>query len=469
MLVNTQSHRAIAWSALAVVLLGASSGAAQSPFSQQVESLLQHPGGLTADHAAARARSLSYDVQARRAEAAAAATRVVQAELGLVPRVAARATYTRVSDVGVQSFGDGLGFTYPSDNFGVQVEVVVPVSDYVLRVGKQWSSAKHSAKAAALMASATEAAAATNARLAYYAWARARLRVQVALAALELTRQHLADAKAGLAAGRASQADVMQIEAKYAEKEVLVARAKSAIVVEHERLRLMLHDPLRTSYEIGEPLLEPLAPLPEQHDLSALFQEAQRRRPELQALRAMANSLRDDASQHTIGIGPRLDAIGSAQYANPNPRYFPPVDAWKGTWMLGAMVSWTSVDAIVSGTSASVARDMAASTSARAEAMRDEIRDELLEAMRAVQDAELAIEATERSSLAAEEAYRVRRALFGAAQSTSTELSDTETVLTQARVAAVDARIDLRMARARLVHAIGRDAPTVGRDALTGQ
>jgi len=458
--VNTQSHRAIAWSVLAVVLLGASSVAAQSPFNQQVESLLHHPGGLTADHAASRARSLSYEVQARRAEAAAAATRVVQAELGLVPRVAARASYTRVSDVGLQSLGNsGLGFTYPSDNFGVQVEIVVPVSDYVLRVGKQLSSAKHSARAAALMASATEAAAATNARLAYYAWARARLREQVALAALELTRQHLADAKAGLAAGRASQADVMQIEAKYAEKEVLVARAKSAIVIEQERLRLMLHDPLRASYEIGEPLLEPLAPLPQQHDLSALFEEAQRRRPELRALLAVADSLRDDASQHTIGIVPRFDAIGSAQYANPNLRYFPPDDAWNGTWALGATVSWTSVDAIVSGTSASVARDMATSTSARAGAVRDGIRDELLQALRAVQDAELAIEATQRSSLAAEEAYRVRRALFGAAQSTSTELSDTETVLTQARVAAIDARIDLRIARARLVHAVGRDTP----------
>jgi outer membrane protein TolC len=81
-----------------------------------------------------------------------------------------------------------------------------------------------------------------------------------------------------------------------------------------------------------------------------------------------------------------------------------------------------------------------------------------MQAFRAVQDAELAIETTARSLSAAEAAYDVRRAQFRAAQATSTELSEAETTLTQARFAAIDARIELRMARARLVHATGREA-----------
>lgn len=454
-LVNKPLTHALALTALALVSLQTGSAAAQS-FEQQVGALLEHSGGLTADQAAARARTLSYEAQARRADAAASSQRVVQAGLGYVPRVAARGTYTRVSDIGAQALGP-LVLTQPTDNYSLQVEVVVPLSDYVLRLTRQYASARHSARAAGHLTQAAEAMASTDARLVYYAWSRARLQQLVAQAALELASDHLADAKSSLAAGQASQADVMQAEAKLADRELQVARARSGILISEERLRTLLHDPAGKSYVIGEPLLEPLPSLPGQHDYPALLDEALRRRPELRALRETGAGLRAEASQHASGLLPKLDVFGSAQYANPNPRYFPPADAWKGTWAAGAMVSWTSVDAIVAGTSSSASVSSATSADARANAVRDGIRDELLQAFRAVQDAELAIHATARSLSAAEEAYRIRRALFRAAQATSTELTETETALTQARFAAIDARIDLRMARARLDHATGRD------------
>jgi outer membrane protein TolC len=457
-------------------------GREPSGFDMEIESLVKRPGGLTADQAAERARSLSYEAEARRADSAAAEARVHQAELGYVPRVVARGLYTRVSDVGLQSFGNvvtapgaptgpvaatgaaptplantPLGFTYPLDNWSLQADVVVPISDYVLRVAKQCASAKHSAKAAALTAKAADATASSNARIEYYAWTKARLQEIVAASALELSSEHLADVRSNFAAGQASQADVMQVEAQKADRELLVARARSAIAIEEDRLRTMLHDPPRATYEIGEPLLAPLPPLSAQGDFAALLDEALRKRPELSAIREMSDGLRDEASQARIGLFPKLDAFGSAQYANPNPRYFPPLAAWKGTWAVGAMVSWSSPDAILGGTSASAAESRAAGASAEFNAVRDGIRDEVMQAFRAVHDAEVACDSTERSLSAAEEAYRVRRALFRAAQATSTELGDTEVTLTRARFAAIDARIDLRIARARLVHAVGRD------------
>jgi outer membrane protein TolC len=121
------------------------------------------------------------------------------------------------------------------------------------------------------------------------------------------------------------------------------------------------------------------------------------------------------------------------------------------------MVSWTSADAILGGTNARAADEHATSAEAQVNAVRDGIRDEVMQAYRAVSDAEVAVASTERSLAAAEEAYRVRRALFRAAQATSTELSDTEITLTRARFGAIDARIELRIARARLVHATGRE------------
>jgi outer membrane protein TolC len=55
----------------------------------------------------------------------------------------------------------------------------------------------------------------------------------------------------------------------------------------------------------------------------------------------------------------------------------------------------------------------------------------------------------ERGLAAAEESYRVRRALQGAGRATAVEVIDAETELTRARVDLIDARIDLHVALVR--------------------
>jgi outer membrane protein TolC len=155
---------------------------------------------------------------------------------------------------------------------------------------------------------------------------------------------------------------------------------------------------------------------------------------------------------------PKIEGLGTAQYANPNPRYsFPPASVWHGTWAVGAALTWASTDIIAGGTAGSAQEARAQSAEAQALEMRDGIRDEVMAAWQAVHESEVAIDSTANSLAAAEEAYRVRRALFRADRATSTELTDQENALTRARFESVNARIDLRIARVRLAHATGRD------------
>jgi outer membrane protein TolC len=119
------------------------------------------------------------------------------------------------------------------------------------------------------------------------------------------------------------------------------------------------------------------------------------------------------------------------------------------------------VDLLLGLTNGSGSEARARSTEAQAQQMKDGLRDEVMSAWQAVHEAEVAIDSTKRSLAAAEESYRVRRALFRADRSTSTELSDSENALTRARFDVVNARIDLRIARVRLAHSTGRD-DTVG-------
>ena len=442
---------------------------------------MARPGGLTADQAAARARATSVDVKTRQAESHVAHANVDQAALGFIPRVTAKGSYTRLSDIGVQSFGNliaaapgtplgpvttastslanvPLGFTFPDDNYALGADVVVPISDYLLRLVDQYASARHSERAAEMTAKAAALNAASNARIRYYAWARSLLQVAVAETALDLARLHVADAQSHFAAGQSSKADVLQAEASSAERELFVARSRNAVDAEEDRLRTALHDKTSTRYAIGEPLFAELSPLEGESTFDALVEEARRQRLELRVLHETAAALHGQARAQRVALLPRLDGFASALYANPNPRYFPPPAEWHGTWAVGAAVSWTSTDAILGGTGATVADARADAAAAQEEAIGEGIRDEVMQAYEALHDAETAIASSHRGLAAAEESYRVRRALFRAYQATSTELSDAENALTRARFETVNAHIDLRIARVRMAHATGRGA-----------
>ena len=70
---------------------------------------------------------------------------------------------------------------------------------------------------------------------------------------------------------------------------------------------------------------------------------------------------------------------------------------------------------------------------------------------------------SERGLAAAEESYRVRRALFQNGRSTSVELTDAETERSRAQLESISARLDHRIAQVRLVHAVGDDVVSAGR------
>lgn len=446
----------------------------------RIAAILGRPGGLTADRAATQARSTSAVARKAWAEAGAAHAEVDHAGLDFAPRVSARASYMRLSNVGMQSLGAfvaapttavgapvaagtslvsaPLAFGFPNDNYALGVDVVVPVSDYVLRLANRYASAKRSARAADLAARAAELASATRARQLYYGWVRAEVEGVIAAETLELARHHREDAGARLAAGQASAADTLQAEALLADRELLVARAAHGVAAALDELRTALHDPPGARYTIGEDLFADLPPLPAEDDLEALVREAHEARLELLAVRESEAAYRAQASAARVGLLPRLDAVGNATYANPNGRYFPPPSVWNGTWAVGAALSWSSNDAVLGGTGGSAAGKKADATAAEEDALREGVRAEVVHAYQAVHDATTAIGATRRGLAAAEESFRVRRALFRVGQATSTELTDAENALARARFAAVSARVDLRISRAALTHATGRDA-----------
>ncbi len=490
---------AVAVTAVAVVLTAAAPAVAQTsppagaaapagspaPAGESLSALFgpPTPGGLTAEQVAQRAAATSRDARARAEEKAAADAVIDQARAAFVPRLSGVARYTRLSSIEQPALGNLVGvpgdvppgplpagtpllafplsFPVILDQYTTQASLQLPLSDYLLRLPRLHEAARASARSATLLEQAARVRAAADGRVAYYAWTRARLQADVARQALAQAEAHLRDVGAAHASGAASKADVLRVESQVATAEVLVARARTATTVTEERLRVLMHDDSGQTYAVGEDLREP-AELADLQDATAatpraLLDEALARRLEPRALLEGAGAARAQAgAQRAAGL-PRLDAVASATYANPNGRIFPQQDRYKGTWDASVQLTWSPTDLLGSeaGRSATLAR--ARQLEAERAALADGIELEVIQAREALLEARVASASSARGLAAAEESYRVRRALFQNGRATSVELTDAETERSRAQLEAIATRVDQRIAGARLRHALGRD------------
>lgn len=415
-------------------------------------------GGLTSDQAAARAAGASPTVRRRAAEVEAAIAGVESAQVAMVPVVSGKASYTRLSKidpfiipVGTQEFK----IETPPNSYLAEAQLVVPLSDYLLRYPKLISAAQSGADAAKLNRRVSEVGAGQDARLAYYEWVRAKLQVLVSQRQLVQVQRTLEQFRALAEAQRLSKADLLRVESQEAEAEQVVDQLENLAQLREEQLRLLIGagaEPLA----IGEDIRGDVA-APEAAQLDALMSTAKQKRLEFQALDA---GIRAKESQHAAewaNILPRLSAFGVADYARPNQRVFPSVDEFRFTWQVGVQATWTLGESLQAH--ATRRRLVAEADELRAdrENLERGTRLEVLQSQQAVALAQHALSTSQKGLNAAEESYRVRKELLAADRATAVELVDAETELTRSRIAALNARVDLRIARAQLAHALGND------------
>jgi outer membrane protein TolC len=414
-------------------------------------------------------------VSARQAELEAAAADVDRAMAAYLPRLTLTGRYTRLSKTdsssaesivaapgapagpiapGTPLVNVPLQFRTLQNQYTVQANLTVPLSDYFFRIRDAHGTARQRYAAARQSVAAAELDAGLDAKLAFYAWVRARLGQDVANRALQQSRAHLADARAALEVGSASQADLLRVESQVAKSELLVETSKKLTHVAETELRLMLQDPKGVHYRLGEDLGRPPPPLPHESE-AKLWSRALAARPEIRALDASERAATRNASVERAGAYPRFDLFANAYYANPNPRSFPQRDEFSAFWDAGAQVTWVLSDIPGSSSGVSAASARARRIAAERRAAEDAIRAEVTRALADAREADVAIRTTARGLRSARESYRVRRVLFQNNKATSVELIDAETDLTRARLDALNASVSARVARAELAHALG--------------
>lgn len=415
-------------------------------------------GGLTADQAASRAGAASPTVRRRVAEIEASIAQVDAARLAYVPQVSGKLSYTRLSKIDPFAFmiGDQAVAiqSYPNA-WLAEAQVVVPLSDYVLRFPKLIDAAKLGADAAQLNKRASEVTAGQDARLAFYEWVRAKLQVLISKRQLLQVQKTLEQVRALAEVQRLSKADLLRVESQEAEAEQVVDQLENLAVLREEQLRLLIgagNEPLAIGEDIRTEVQAAQA-----GELDAAVATATKQRLEFRAIDAGIAAKESQRSAEIANLLPRLSAFGVADYANPNQRVFPSQDVFKFTWSLGAQLTWTLNDALVSRTTERRLIAEAKQLEADRENLARGTRIEVLSAQQSVAIAQRALITSQKGLASAEEGYRVRKELLNAERATAVELVDAETELTRSRIAALNARVDLRVARAQLEHALGND------------
>jgi len=415
-------------------------------------------GGLTSDGAASRAGAASPQVRRSLAEVDAAIAQAKLAELQRVPQVGAKASYTHLSNI-TQAFNfAGMSFAIPffQDQYVTEGTVSVPLSDYVYRIPRLVDAAKQAEVVARASKKSAETSAGETARLAYYDWVRAKLQVLVAERQLSQVQATLKQVRALAEVQRLSRADLLRVESQEAEAEHAVDQLRNLAVLREEQLRIAIGARPEEQLAVGEDIRQDLT-APANGSLDDLVHRAEHKRYEFAVLDAGILAKDKQRAAENAGYYPRVSAFGAADYANPNPRIFPPQDVWKFTWQVGVQATWTLNDALVAQQNEHRLRAETDELRADRENLYRGTRIEVLAAMQAVQIAMHALATTQKGLTAAEEGYRVRKELLNAERATAVELVDAETDLTRARIAALDARVDLRVALAQLTHAVGDD------------
>jgi outer membrane protein len=454
--------------------------------------LVPEAGGLTADEVARRTLASSPTVRAKLAELEAANAKIRQTTVQFFPRLTLRAQYSRLSPVAadlgtgalvgarnpgllgtgpcpppstatcvVDSAGQPVGaasFQIESleNNYALSAGLVVPLSDYVLRLSHAAAAAQAGRAGSEFVVRAERLKVRSEARSLYYGWVGAVGQVSVAEKSVERSRARLSDASAAFQLGTISRADLFRLEALVASTELAVKEAQTLRDLRARQLAILMGERGTPLFKVGENVLAP-PPSAIRGSLDALTSEALSRRLELKALAQNSRALRRGSEAIAAGGYPQLEAFGDLTYANPNQRFFPQQQEWNLTWMVGVSATWSINDSFASSASAAELRANAKTVEAQQAALRDGIRQEVAAAYLDREKAVVAIETSRRGARAAAEAYRVATDLYQVGRATTTELIEAEADLLNAKLTELNAHVGLRVAEERLKHATGRD------------
>ncbi len=417
------------------------------------------PDTVTVKQAVARALRDNPTIRAAEQDVAASAAAVREARSAWFPEVTGQAAYRRLSnnvdytvDLPGESGNQPVTFAPAILNrYSTRVSVTQPLFTG-RRIPNRHDAAQAQTRASRARVAATKQTVAFETRTAYWELYQAQAQARATAKSVGLIERRLNDIKNQRAAGRATEADVLRIQARHDRVRAEHVRAKNAVKSTRRTLNDHLGRPLEAPVVLADTVTTASSP-----EVSVgLPERALEQRPDLRGLRQTVQSRAAEVDVAQSDWYPQVTLTGSYLYARPNEQLFPPEDRFQGTWEAGVQLSWDL--SLGFRTDAATDRARAQWQRARYELQnrRATVRAEVQKRLEDVTQARKALRAAETSLESAQAAYQSVQSRFEEGMVVVSDLLDAERTLREARSQLAAAQADYALTRAALDRAVGR-------------
>jgi outer membrane protein TolC len=411
---------------------------------------------LTLDDVLAMAKKRNFNIAAERERVEQAQVNVSQAWATLLPTIAAQGKYTRnyaefSFPVASMAMPGGGGTTNP------KVLLIQPINqlDGVISFSAPLLVPAAYPGIAAVKANvrSQEATSEANDDSILFAVAQAFYAVGISdevilarVSSIEVARATLENAKTRLTAGTVTKVDVDRAELALVRAEQLAREARYSRDQSYRSLATLAQ--IDTPFRVVVPPV--VASAPPSEDLNMALQL----RPEFRAIQESALAADKQRQTEALRWSPSISAFGNARKFNYDNFAFN-----RYSWAVGAQLDWVIFD----GGARDALRKQAAAqereAQARANALRDSIRDDLANGRSLLETRQHALEAATRSVELAKETINLVRTQYEAGSVTQVDLLQAQDALVGAQESLAQAHFDVAVADLALRRAAGTFPP----------
>jgi outer membrane protein TolC len=279
---------------------------------------------------------------------------------------------------------------------------------------------------------------------AYYAAAGADEVVEARLHAIAVQQKALDNAKARLEAGVVNRVEVTRAELQ-------LLRSQQALL-ETQDQQAAGYRALATIMNMHEPVhVQPGGELAQRdEDPQALADGALRLRPEFPALKKTIDSYRLTANANLWRWAPTVSAFGNLRAFNT-----PGFSGDNYAWAVGLQLDWVLYDGGVRDAQRALATAQRRENEAKLDLLRDQVRDDVLNAERALKTKRSALETAKRSVQLSKDTLDLVQVQHDAGTATQLDLLTAQDNLVAAEVAVAQARFDLSQGALQLQRLAG--------------
>ena len=398
---------------------------------------------LTLEQALALAKKANRGLVADRARLLQAQATVDRAWTVLFPTVVAQGRYTRNSDQFAFQTAPGTVLTIQPWNqldgvVQATMPLLVPAAYPALKaVNMNRTVTEENVRA-------TENNVLFTVAQTFYSAAIADEVVGVRKSNIEVARATLANAKTRFASGAVTKVDVERAEVAFLRAEQFAREAVLGREQTYRALGTLIQ--LDGAFQVhAPPPAEPTA-TKTPDDLGMTL----RLRPEFRALEATVAAEEAEVRSHGWRWAPSLSGFGNARIFN-----YDNFARKSYSWAAGVQLDWVIYDQGVRDTQRRMAAAIAVEVAARADALRDSIRDDLANGRRQLETKTQAQQTFERSVQLARNTLELVRIQYEAGQGTQVDLLQAQDSLVAAQEALAQAHLDVAVADLTLRRAAG--------------